>query len=53
MGSVNSTLGKLADCDQLIPLYEFENKKGDELVIKCIEDYSLKNVQMLHYTLHL
>jgi hypothetical protein len=32
MGSVNSTLGKLADCDQLIPLYEaeFENKKGDE-----------------------
>jgi hypothetical protein len=38
MGSVNSTLGKLADCDQLIPLYEaeFENKKGDELVIKCI-----------------
>jgi hypothetical protein len=39
MGSVNSTLGKLADCDQLIPLYEaeFENKKGDELVIKCIE----------------
>jgi len=32
MGSVNSTLGKLADCDQLIPLYEaeFENKKNDE-----------------------
>ncbi|WP_228547234.1 hypothetical protein [Nonlabens antarcticus] len=32
MGSVNATLGALADCDKLIPLYEaeFENKKGDE-----------------------
>jgi tetratricopeptide (TPR) repeat protein len=32
MGSVNATLGALADCDKLIPLYEaeFENKKSDE-----------------------
>jgi tetratricopeptide (TPR) repeat protein len=32
MGSVNATLGALADCDKLIPLYEaeFENKKSDK-----------------------
>ncbi|KQC31906.1 secreted protein [Nonlabens sp. YIK11] len=32
MGSVNATLGSLADCDKLIPLYEaeFDNKKSDE-----------------------
>ncbi|AZQ43621.1 hypothetical protein [Nonlabens ponticola] len=32
MGSVNKTLGELADCDKLIPLYEaeFDNKKADE-----------------------
>jgi len=32
MGNVNATLGALADCDKLIPLYEaeFENKKTDE-----------------------
>lgn len=32
MGSVNATLGELADCEKLIPLYEaeFENKKNDE-----------------------
>ena len=32
MGSVNGTLGALADCDKLIPLYEaeFDNKKGDQ-----------------------
>ncbi len=32
MKSVNGTLGQLADCDKLIPLYEadFENKKDNE-----------------------
>lgn len=33
MNSINGTLGKLADCDQLIPLYEaeFDTKKTDEV----------------------
>jgi tetratricopeptide (TPR) repeat protein len=33
MKSVNGTLGQLADCDKLIPLYEaeFENKKTNEV----------------------
>jgi tetratricopeptide (TPR) repeat protein len=61
MKSVNGTLGQLADCDKLIPLYnnEFENKKDNEkwlgdvlrrLQSKDCTDDSLyvKSVKALH-----
>jgi len=61
MGSVNGTLGALADCDKLIPLYdvEFENKKDDKAWLSnvlvrlqkkdCTEDpLYIKSVKALH-----
>ncbi len=60
-GSVNGTLGALADCDKLIPLYdvEFENKKTDKnwlsnVLVRlqkkdCTDDpLYIKSVKALH-----